>query len=241
MEGGASAGPTSAGNSTAPCLSHRRDVGPHKQFQRRGEQTAQFRGWATALYTHAIRAHINTRVSERTHTHCDFGSCSLVLHSVFLWGNCWFQTGSIKDETTFALGSLWCWETYLQPALLAAARIDMHHAKCSVLAGETTVRLSHASSLRTKPTHSGLQPQRCVGYVRLIGSQNNSREEEGFTKFGIRATQIQSVDKHAFDWIYTLESIYNHLLSVFKAPGVMIKSTRTDMLPSVHHNEHNSI
>lgn len=117
---------------------------------------------------------------------------SLVLHSVFLWGNCWFQTGSIKDETTFALVSLWCREAYLQPALLVTAHIDMRRAQCTVLAGKNHhVFLPRLFPL-DKQTHSGLHPQDCVGYVHLIGSQNNSREEEEFIKFSIQTKQVRA-------------------------------------------------
>lgn len=117
---------------------------------------------------------------------------SLVLHSVFLWGNCWFQTGSIKDETTFALVSLWCREAYLQPALLVTAHIDMRRAQCTVLAGKNHhVFLPRLFPL-DKQTHSGLHPQDCVGYVHLIGSQNNSSEEEEFIKFSIQTKQVRA-------------------------------------------------
>ena len=139
------------------------------------------------------------------HTHCDFGSCSLVLHSVFLSGNCWFQTGSIKDETTFALISLWCLETYLQSVLLAAACIDMHHAQCSVLAGKNHYVFLPRLFPLDKQTHSGLWTLLCVGYAHLIGSQNNSREEgaDEFIKFSTRATRVRSEDwKHGL-WTNT--------------------------------------
>lgn len=144
-EGVASERLTSTGNSTAPCLSDRRDLGPHKQFQRQGKIVAnrQLHCWGR-LYTHKLyTCMIIHAQNPQTHT------LALVLHSVFLWGNCWFQTGSIKDETTFALVSLWCSETYLQPVLLVTACIDMRHAQCSVLAGKTTMCFSHVSPLWT--------------------------------------------------------------------------------------------
>lgn len=106
-----------------------------------------------------------------------------------------------------------------------------------------------------KQTHSGLQTQLCVGYVCLIGSQNNSRERRKslsslasklhrFTQ----SSESRITDKHAFDSIHTLDKclflrrgyIYFLWVSVY-SPGVMIKSIQTDMLPSIHHNKHNSI
>lgn len=148
---------TSAGSSTDPCSSGRRDLVLQKQFQRQGKIVANIPVTAGACYTHSVLyiGDLHThRHTYKIHTHIHTRMLALVLHSllfhsVFLWGNCWFQTGSIKDETTFALVSLWCWETYLQPLLLVAACIDMHHTRCSVLAGKTTVRFSHASSLWT--------------------------------------------------------------------------------------------
>lgn len=129
-------------SSTAPCLSGHRDLVLHKHFQRHGKT---FANSPVAWYyngPYMSYAHINT------HTHRQSWFFTLWF-SVFLWGNCCFQTGSIKDETTFALISLRCGETYLQPVLLVTARIDMHRARCSVLAGKTTMYFSHASSLWT--------------------------------------------------------------------------------------------
>lgn len=68
----------------------------------------------------------------------------------------------------------------------------MHHAQCSVLAGKNHYVFLPRLFPLDKQTHSGLQLQDCVGYVHLIGSQNNSGEEEEFIKFSIQTKQVQS-------------------------------------------------
>lgn len=132
-------------SSTASCLSGHRDLVLHKHFQRHGKT---FANSPVAWYYNGpcmSYAHITTF----THIHTHRLGFSLFGSQFFLWGNCCFQTGSIKDETTFALISLRCRETYLQPVLLVTARIDMHRARCNVLAAKTTMFFSHASSLWT--------------------------------------------------------------------------------------------
>lgn len=76
--------------------------------------------------------------------------------------------------------------------LLVTACIDMHRAQCSVLAGKNHYVFLPRLFPLDKQAHSGLQPRDCVGYVHLIGSQNNSREVEEFVKFRIQTKQVQS-------------------------------------------------
>lgn len=131
-------------SSTALCLSGHGDLVLNKHFQRHGKTAAN--SPVTCHYNRPYMSYTHIKTFTNTLTQSWFFT---LWFSVFLWGNCCFQTGSIKDETTFALVSLRCGETYLQPVLLVTARIDMHHACCNVLAGKTTMYLSHASSLWT--------------------------------------------------------------------------------------------
>lgn len=73
--GGAPERLTSAGSSIAPCLFGRRDLGLHKQFQRRGQIVANS---PVTLLGHSIQhknctrmwfARINIRTNGQTHTH----------------------------------------------------------------------------------------------------------------------------------------------------------------------------